>query len=66
MPGKSETERGSAPRDVNLTVDGKEVKLNGFVQDVFQETVVGIVRALGTDDEEARIELTIGPAERSL
>ena len=66
MPGKDETERGSAPRDVHLTVDGKEVKLNGFVQDVFQETVVGIVRALGTDDEEARIELTIGPAERSL
>lgn len=62
MPGKTETRRGASPREVHLTVDGRDVKLNGFVADVFQETVVGLVRALGTDDEEGSIELTIGPA----
>jgi hypothetical protein len=61
MPGKNETRRGSAPREVHLEVDGHEVELNGFVADIFQEAVVGLVRALGTDDEEGRIELTIGP-----
>lgn len=65
MPGKQETERGPAAREVHLKVDGKEVALNGFVRDVFQETVVGLVRTLGTDDEEARIELTIEPAEET-
>ena len=63
MRGKDETRRGSSPRAVRLTVDGREVKLNGFVEDVFQETVVGLVRALGSDDEAGSIELTIGPAK---
>ena len=65
MPGKNETRRGPSPREVRLKVDGREVELNGFVEDVFQETVVGLVRALGTDDEEGSIELTIGPAPNS-
>lgn len=59
MPGKKETSRKSEPREVSLTVDGKEVVLNGFVQDMFQEALVGLVRALGTEKESGRIELTI-------
>lgn len=60
MTGKVETKRGGSPREVVLKVDGREVELNGFVRDVFQETVVGLIRALGTDDEGSLIELTIG------
>ena len=62
MPGKPTAKRRSSDRTVRLVVDGKEVKLNGFVKDVFQETVVGIVRALGTEDESAAIELTVSRA----
>jgi hypothetical protein len=59
MPGKPTTKRRSNDRAVRLLVGGQEVKLNGFVRDVFKETIVGIVRALGTEDEESEIQLTI-------
>lgn len=62
MPGKPTTKRRPREREVRLMVDGAEVKLNGFVKDVFQETIVGIVRALGTEDESKSIELTISEA----
>ena len=62
MPGKPTTKRRPRERTVRLVVDGAEVKLNGFVKDVFQETVVGIVRALGTEDESKAIELTVSEA----
>ncbi len=62
MPGKPTTKRRPRDRKIQLVVDGAEVKLNGFVKDVFQETVVGIVRALGTVDESKSIELIISEA----
>jgi hypothetical protein len=40
-------------------VDGHDVELNGYVADVFQETILALVRTLGTEDEQARIEVTI-------
>ncbi|MFO8041612.1 MAG: hypothetical protein R6U25_00295 [Alkalispirochaeta sp.] len=36
------------------------MELNGLVLDVFQETVTALVRSLGTENEDARIELEIG------
>lgn len=60
MPGREATGREISAREVHLTVNEKEVELNGFVKDMFQETVIGMVRALGTDDENGSIRLTIG------
>ena len=65
MPGKKNVERGDATRDVELRVDGEAVELNGFVQDIFQEVLVGLVRSLGTDDEEGAIEIRISPRRPS-
>lgn len=67
MAGTSNAPRREAAREVRLVVNGESVPLNGFVQDLLQETVVGIVRALQRLDEDAPIQLTIGPAggERS-
>jgi hypothetical protein len=37
------------------------VELNGYVMDVFQEVVVGLVRALGSENPDAAITVSIGP-----
>ena len=65
MPGRHDTGRGRAisPREIHLTVDGEEVTLNGYVQDVFQETIVALVRTLGTCNEDSSITITIAPDE---
>ncbi len=59
MPGKKTTRDGKRDRDVTLLVDGLEVELNGYVMDVFQETVLALVRTLGTEDESKSIEVRI-------
>ena len=48
-------------REIHLSVDGEEIALNGYVQDVFQETILALVRTLGTCDEDASIAVTIAP-----
>ena len=48
-------------RQVTLSIDGSPVQLNGFVKDVFQEVVVGLVRSLGDEDPSGRIELLVEP-----
>lgn len=60
MSGKQTTRRQGAPRTVELSVGGQPVALNGYVMDVFQEVVVGLVRALGGENPEQEIRLTIG------
>ena len=64
MPGKK-TNRNSAltEREIRLKVDGQEVELNGFVQDVFQETIVALVRSLRACDERLSIEIAIAAEE---
>ena len=62
MPGKKRVERKEAARSVELTVGEKRVELNGFVEDVIEEVVVALVRSLGTEDPEAKIEVTISGA----
>lgn len=59
MAGKPDTKR-SVDRTVELRIDGAPVQLNGFVQDAFQEVLVGLVRSLGEENAEGRIELKIG------
>ncbi|MFP4330803.1 MAG: hypothetical protein ACLFP6_08800 [Spirochaetaceae bacterium] len=59
MPGKRNVDRGEGAREVTLLVDGKEVEINGFVADVFQEVAVALVRSLGTEKPSGRIELSI-------
>jgi len=49
----------ASKRKISLTVDGKHVGLNGFVQDVFQEVVLALIRSLGTVDGDKPIELRI-------
>lgn len=65
MPGRRDTRRGGAvsPREIRLVVDGEDVALNGYVQDVFQETIVALIRTLGTCDEAASIAITIAASE---
>jgi len=63
MPGRTKTKRTPRIRTVRLDVGGSQVRLNGFVQDVFRETLVGLVRSLGTEDEKAEIRITISPIE---
>lgn len=60
--GHRNGEERSPERRVVLNVGGKPVEMNGFVQDLFQEVVVGLVRSLGSQDVHARIELSIGAA----
>lgn len=64
MPGKRAVERGETARGVEVTVGGKKVELNGFVEDVIQEVVVGLIRSLGTDDEQESIEVRIEASSR--
>ncbi len=59
MSGKKSAARGTEARKITLKVNGVEVSLNGFVMDVFQEVVTGLVRTLGDEDERAKIELVI-------
>ncbi len=49
-------------REVSLKINGEVVDMNGFVQDVFQEVVVGLVRSLGSENPEGKIEISLGPA----
>ncbi|TVQ40861.1 MAG: hypothetical protein EA384_01820 [Spirochaetaceae bacterium] len=56
-----ETSSRRPDRQVTLSIDGSPVQLNGFVKDVFQEVVVGLVRSLGDEDPAGRIELLVGP-----
>lgn len=53
----------SPVREVTLTIDGTPVVMNGFVKDVIQQVVVGLVRSLGDEDSEGRIEVLISPAD---
>jgi hypothetical protein len=53
-------------RTVDLVVDGHPVEMNGFVQDLFQEVLVGLVRSLGTEDPDGRIEVVVGGEARDL
>jgi len=50
-------------RKISLTVDGKHVGLNGFVQDVFQEVILALIRSLGTVDGNKVIELRLEAPE---
>ena len=52
----------AANREVTLAIDGVPLQLNGFVKDVFQEVVVGLVRSLGDEDPQGRIELLVSAA----
>lgn len=62
MSGKENAKRKTAAREISVKVDGLEVQMNGFVMDVFQEVVVGLVRSLGDQNEEKKIELIIEEA----
>ncbi|TVR68406.1 MAG: hypothetical protein EA427_10880 [Spirochaetaceae bacterium] len=53
-------------RKVELKVGGSPVELNGFVQDLFQEVLVGLVRSLGTEDPSKRIEVLIDAEPRDV
>ena len=50
-------------REITLIIDGSPVAIKGFVKDVFQHVVVGLVRSLGDEDGVGRIEVVIGPAD---
>jgi len=58
MAGKK-TGRSSGDREISLRIDGQQVELNGFVQDAFQETIIGLVRSLGDENEKGSIEVRI-------
>lgn len=59
MSGKREVPRKDEFREVELTVDGANVAINGYVMDVFQEVVVGLVRALGDENPDGEIRVTV-------
>ncbi len=61
MPGRHNKGRTVSPREIQLLVDGEEITLNGYVQDVFQETILALVRTLGTCNEASSIAITIAP-----
>lgn len=63
MPGKHTVQRRGDDRAVTLQIDGSPVELNGYVMDVFQEVVLGLVKSLGTEDPTGEITLTVGAAE---
>ncbi|HKK49717.1 MAG TPA: hypothetical protein VJ932_11515 [Alkalispirochaeta sp.] len=62
MPGKHTAPRRGDNRPVTLQVNGRTVDINGYVMDVFQEVVVGLVRSLGTENPEETITISVGPA----
>lgn len=62
MANQSESSR-SPMREVTLAIDGAPVVMNGFVKDVLQHVVVGLVRSLGDEESNGRIEILIGPAD---
>jgi hypothetical protein len=59
--GKREVPRKEKSREVELAVDGKKVSINGYVMDVFEEVVVGLVRALGEENPDGEIRVTVAP-----
>jgi len=61
MSGKRDVPRKTESREVELAINGTAVELNGYVMDVFQEVVVGLVRALGDENPDAAITVSIGP-----
>ncbi|MFP4153128.1 MAG: hypothetical protein ACLFR8_10875 [Alkalispirochaeta sp.] len=61
MSGKRDVPRKTDSREVELAINGTVVELNGYVMDVFQEVVVGLVRALGDENPDASITVSIGP-----
>lgn len=61
MADKPAAKRRREARTVQLEVGGSPVELNGFVQDVLQETVTALVRALGNLDDAGTIAIRIGP-----
>ncbi len=63
MSGKQNAPRKSDSRKIELTIDGQTVPLNGYVMDVFQEVVVGLVRALGDENPAGHIEIDISPEQ---
>lgn len=54
----------SAQRDVYVEVNGESLSLNGFVQDLFQEVIVGLIRSLGEADEASTIRITVAAGQR--
>lgn len=64
MAHDSQNDR-SPLREVTLTIDGTPVVVNGFVKDVFQQVVVGLVRSLGDEDADGRIEILISPVDEA-
>lgn len=60
MSGKREVPRKTESREIKVTIDGQTVPLNGYVMDVFQEVVVGLVRALGDENADGAIQVTVG------
>ncbi len=64
MAHDSQNDRSSL-REVALTIDGTPVVMNGFVKDVFQQVVVGLVRSLGDEDADGRIEVLISPTDEA-
>jgi hypothetical protein len=61
VSGKREVPRKEKSREVELAVDGKKVSINGYVMDVFEEVVVGLVRALGEENPDGEIRVTVAP-----
>jgi hypothetical protein len=61
MSGKREVPRKKEAREVELTVDGKKIAINGYVMDVFEEVVVGLVRALGEENPDGEIRVAVAP-----
>lgn len=56
---------GPEHREVTMSIDGTELQLNGFVQDVTQEVILALVRALGDVDEDGEVIVRVGATRRS-
>lgn len=57
-----QSEQGKTKQEyrlVEIYVGEEKLELNGFVMDLFQETICGMVRALGTHDTSKTIKVII-------
>ncbi len=50
-------------RQVTVTINGVQIELNGFVQDLFQEVTVALVRSLGGENPDGSIEVKVAAAD---
>jgi hypothetical protein len=46
--------------DITITVNGKAVPMNPFVQRIFTRTLLGMISALDEVDEPVHMELSLG------